>query len=214
MKDLKRFGLLCVTKVGGIRAMRLQELQQQLLHNNDTNNINRNNNRLLSSMAKNYSLPDKNNVINYSGLLAWSLSSGLSHNSRLGRVLAPAIVLPNDDPKDKSIKKIRPNVNNNPYTLTNDALLLKSAKQNRSLEAALALPEPAKLPHIAILVQTNFHLCAYTTSELHVKMLSLFCYLPEYLRLHNYIIARLTRDSVKVAFVLGITAAQILRFYK
>ena len=46
---------------------------------------------------------------------------------------------------------------------------------SKALESALAHPRPHDSSHLAIIVQTNFQLCTYTTSELHVSMLGLFC---------------------------------------
>ena len=46
---------------------------------------------------------------------------------------------------------------------------------SKALNAALSNPKPQHSSHLAIIVQTNFQLCAYTTSELHVSMLGLFC---------------------------------------
>lgn len=83
---------------------------------------------------------------------------------------------------------------------------------SKALEAALAFPDPKDSSHLAILVQTNFQVCAYTTSELHLRMLGLFCEVPSIRRLPNIIFLRITRDSVKGAFNLGIQARQILRF--
>lgn len=88
-----------------------------------------------------------------------------------------------------------------------------SASSTRVLEAALANPKPSS-SHIGIIVQTNFQLCAYTTSPLHLSMLGLFCNVLNYRRLPNVIFYQITRDSVKQAFRLGITAHQILRFLK
>jgi hypothetical protein len=83
---------------------------------------------------------------------------------------------------------------------------------SQALEAALVHPEPNDSAHLAIIVQSTFQVCAYTTSELHLRMLSLFCDVPSIRRLPNVIFLRITRDSVKGAFNLGIQARQILRF--
>jgi transcription initiation factor TFIIH subunit 4 len=83
---------------------------------------------------------------------------------------------------------------------------------SKALDAALAHPRPHDSSHLAILVQTNFQLCAYTTSELHVSMLGLFCEVQSIRRLPNCVFMTITRDSVKSAFALGIQAQQILRF--
>jgi transcription initiation factor TFIIH subunit 4 len=83
---------------------------------------------------------------------------------------------------------------------------------SKALESALAHPRPHDSSHLAIIVQTNFQLCAYTTSELHVSMLGLFCDVQTIRRLPNVIFMTISRDSVKGAFNLGIQAQQILRF--
>jgi len=83
---------------------------------------------------------------------------------------------------------------------------------SKALESALAHPTPHDSAHLAIIVQTNFQLCAYTTSELHVSMLALFCDVTTIRRLPNIVFMVITRDSVKAAFSLGIQARQILRF--
>mmetsp|Transcript_18536 Transcript_18536/g.42394 ORF Transcript_18536/g.42394 Transcript_18536/m.42394 type:complete len:181 (+) Transcript_18536:1127-1669(+) len=67
---------------------------------------------------------------------------------------------------------------------------------------------------LAIIVQTNFQLCAYTCSELHVKMIGLFCDVNTLRRLTNVVFYKITRDSVKGAFRLGISASQITRFLR
>jgi transcription initiation factor TFIIH subunit 4 len=83
---------------------------------------------------------------------------------------------------------------------------------SKALESALAHPRPHDSSHLAIIVQTNFQLCAYTTSELHVSMLGLFCDVGTIRRLPNVIFMTISRDSIKGAFNLGIQAQQILRF--
>lgn len=83
---------------------------------------------------------------------------------------------------------------------------------SKALEAALAHPLPGDSSHLAIIAQTNFQLCAYTTSELHVSMLGLFCDVHTIRRLPNGVFMSITRDSIKAAFALGIQAQQILRF--
>jgi transcription initiation factor TFIIH subunit 4 len=82
----------------------------------------------------------------------------------------------------------------------------------KALSDALADPNPMESSHLAIIVQTNFQLCAYTTSELHVSMLGLFCDVNTIRRLPNVVFMVITRDSIKYAFSLGIQAKQMLRF--
>lgn len=96
---------------------------------------------------------------------------------------------------------------------TSVAALSSSAAATRVLEIALEEPVPSN-NHIAIIVQTNFQVCAYTTSSLHVSMLGLFCDVTTFRRLPNVVFYRITRDSVKSAFKLGIQARQILKFLK
>lgn len=81
----------------------------------------------------------------------------------------------------------------------------------RSLEEALSAPVPSRL-HLAVVVQTNFQVVAYTRSKLHISTIGLFCDVQSYRRLPNVIFFHLSRDSVRGAFRLGITADQILRF--
>jgi Transcription factor Tfb2 len=83
---------------------------------------------------------------------------------------------------------------------------------SKALEGALAHPTPHDSSHLAIIVQTNFQLCAYTTSELHVSMLGLFCDVQTIRRLPNVVFMLISRDSIKAAFQLGIQAKQIIRF--
>jgi transcription initiation factor TFIIH subunit 4 len=83
---------------------------------------------------------------------------------------------------------------------------------SKALDSALAHPRPHDSSHLAIICQTNFQLCAYTTSELHVSMLGLFCEVQTIRRLPNVVFMTMSRDSVKAAFGLGIQARQILRF--
>lgn len=86
------------------------------------------------------------------------------------------------------------------------------ALTSKALSNSLSDPKPQGSSHLAIIVQTNFQLCAYTTSELHVSMLGLFCDISTIRRLPNVVFMHITRNSVKWAFNLGITAHQILRF--
>jgi len=88
-----------------------------------------------------------------------------------------------------------------------------SASAAHALEASPVDPVPGS-SHIAIIIQTNFQLCAYTTSQLHVSMLGLFCDVQTFRSLPNIVFYHITRDSVKGAFKLSIMAKQILRFLK
>lgn len=86
------------------------------------------------------------------------------------------------------------------------------ALSDKAMEEALAHPQPNDSSHLAIIVQSNFTIFAYTTSTLHINMLGLFCEVSTIRRLPNVIFMKITRDSVKSALSLGIEANQILRF--
>lgn len=96
---------------------------------------------------------------------------------------------------------------------TSLSALSSSAAATKALEVELSASIPSK-NHIALIVQTNFQVAAYTTSSLHMAMLGLFCDVNSIRRLPNVIFFRITRDSVKSAFKLGIEAGQILRWMK
>lgn len=89
-----------------------------------------------------------------------------------------------------------------------------SASAQRALSNALSNPYPKNSSHLAIIVQTNFQLAAYTTSPLHVPMIGLFCRVDTCRRLPNMVFYKITRDSIKKALRLGIDAAQILSFLR
>ncbi|GMH51987.1 hypothetical protein TrRE_jg5708 [Triparma retinervis] len=80
--------------------------------------------------------------------------------------------------------------------------------------AALNLPDPLGSSHLAIIVQTNFSVVAYTTTALHVKMMSLFVDPASFLFLPNMVMGSITRESVKDAMAKGIKASQIVGFLK
>eukprot|EP01041_Mallomonas_annulata_P002176 gene2176-4234_t len=63
---------------------------------------------------------------------------------------------------------------------------------------------------LVVIVQTNFQVTAYLSSPLHQAMLGLFVDLR--IKLPNTIFGTITRDSIKEAYRLGITARQIINF--
>lgn len=89
--------------------------------------------------------------------------------------------------------------------------LRQSVAATSSLEQSLSAPIPSR-SHLAVVVQTNFQVVAYTTSKLHISTLALFCDVESYRRLPNVIFFHITRDSIRSAFRLGVKADQILRF--
>ena len=91
------------------------------------------------------------------------------------------------------------------------AIIGQSIAASRALEEALAAPIPSR-SHLALVVQTNFQVVAYTRSKLHISTLGLFCDISTYRKLPNVIFFHITRDSIRSAFRLGVLADQILRF--
>ncbi|XP_064649377.1 general transcription factor IIH subunit 4-like isoform X2 [Lineus longissimus] len=63
-----------------------------------------------------------------------------------------------------------------------------------------------------IVVETNYRVYAYTGSALQVALLALFCEMLY--RFPNMCVANITRDSVRQALQMGITAEQILHFLR
>jgi hypothetical protein len=54
---------------------------------------------------------ERSRLVNFKTLLEFAMSYGLANNVRLGSVLAPVIVVPNDDPNDEVTRRVRPNPN-------------------------------------------------------------------------------------------------------
>ncbi|KAG4302275.1 hypothetical protein PCK1_001547, partial [Pneumocystis canis] len=61
-----------------------------------------------------------------------------------------------------------------------------------------------------IILETNYRLYAYTDSPLQIAVLNLFAHL--YLRFSNLVVGVITRNSVRQAFMNGITAEQIISY--
>jgi transcription initiation factor TFIIH subunit 4 len=60
----------------------------------------------------------------------------------------------------------------------------------------------------SIVVETNFKVYAYTSSNLYMAILNLFCKIE--MVFPNFICGMITRDKVRNAFKSGITAQQIV----
>ena len=72
-----------------------------------------------SGQGEDYSIAperERSRLVNYKPLLEFAMSYGLSHNIRLGSVMAPCIVVPNDDPNDKTTRQVRPNATTRFFT--------------------------------------------------------------------------------------------------
>eukprot|EP00602_Paraphysomonas_sp_CaronLab_P000242 CAMPEP_0185032126 /NCGR_PEP_ID=MMETSP1103-20130426/20001_1 /TAXON_ID=36769 /ORGANISM="Paraphysomonas bandaiensis, Strain Caron Lab Isolate" /LENGTH=358 /DNA_ID=CAMNT_0027567903 /DNA_START=342 /DNA_END=1419 /DNA_ORIENTATION=+ len=65
---------------------------------------------------------------------------------------------------------------------------------------------------LSVIVETNFQVVAYVTSDLHLAMLSLFVDTRGMIRMPNMALGIITRDSVKSALKMGISAKQIIGF--
>ncbi len=63
-----------------------------------------------------------------------------------------------------------------------------------------------------IVVETNYRVYAYTSSDLQVSLIGLFAE-PLY-RFPNLAVSIITRDSLRQAFKGGITAQQVVRFLR
>lgn len=63
-----------------------------------------------------------------------------------------------------------------------------------------------------IIIETNYRIYAYTTSELKLAIVALFC--AYQYKLPKVAVGLLTRDSVRVALKAGITAHQIVHFLR
>ena len=59
-----------------------------------------------------------------------------------------------------------------------------------------------------ILIETNYRVYAYTDSPLQIAILSLFVSMKA--RFPNMVVGMITRESIRQAFVNGITADQVL----
>ena len=81
--------------------------------------------------------------------------------------------------------------------------------EDASSRLAAASTEGARLQ---LICEKNFKVFAYTSVDLHVALLALFCRVE--LRLPNLVVATLTRRSVLTAFERGISARQIAHFLR
>lgn len=78
------------------------------------------------------------------------------------------------------------------------------------LDPRHATPALDEGSHLSVVVETNFKIYAYTTSTLHVAMLSVFVDIVA--RLPNLAIGFITRESLRSALIHGISAQQIYDF--
>lgn len=84
-----------------------------------------------------------------------------------------------------------------------------SSPPSSSVSSSLSSPIKSE-PILEIIVETNFHIYAYTKSDLHIRMLGLFVDFQT--RLPNMVHGMITRDSVSNALEKGIRASQMRSF--
>ena len=91
-------------------------------------------------------------------------------------------------------------------TLTSDASALRSV--SASFDNALRSADGRGF----ILLETNYRIYAYTSSNLQIAILQLFADLK--VRYPNMVSGRITRSSIRQAIQMGITSDQIISFLK
>lgn len=87
-----------------------------------------------------------------------------------------------------------------------------SSKPPTSSTSSLASLSAPNISGLQLIIETNFQVVAYCTSELHFEMLRLFIDHRDMIRLPNMTLGQITRDSIKRALKIGITAQQIIDF--
>ncbi|KAK4570538.1 RNA polymerase II transcription factor B 52 kDa subunit [Recurvomyces mirabilis] len=98
-------------------------------------------------------------------------------------------------------------------TLTSDAPALPNSNLSSTTTtdtASTTSTTPAQNEKGYILLETNYRLYAYTTSPLHLSLLSLFCALKT--RYPNLTTAKITKKSILRALALSITSDQIITY--
>lgn len=89
-------------------------------------------------------------------------------------------------------------------TLTSDAGALRSV--SAGFENALRSADGKGF----IVIETNYRIYAYTSSQLQIAILQLFCRLST--RYPNMVAGKITRESIRRAVSMGITSDQIVSF--
>ncbi|KAF2084990.1 transcription factor Tfb2 [Saccharata proteae CBS 121410] len=95
-------------------------------------------------------------------------------------------------------------------TLTSDAPALISTSALSAAPTSLPNAGPTTASKGYIIVETNYRIYAYTTSELQIAVLALFARLT--IRFPNLVAGKLTKRSIQRAISHGITADQIVRY--
>lgn len=95
-------------------------------------------------------------------------------------------------------------------TLTSDAGALRSASSSFNSTLNTLPSSSGSLDNGFLVVETNYRIYAYTSSPLQIAILQLFCRLST--RYPNMIAGKITRESIRRAVAMGITADQIISF--
>lgn len=95
-------------------------------------------------------------------------------------------------------------------TLTSDSSALRQSTIGGGLSSSAPGKQQSSESSGFIVVETNYRLYAYTTSDLQIAILNLFARLTA--RYPNLVAGKLTRQSVRGAVAMGITADQIVGF--
>jgi transcription initiation factor TFIIH subunit 4 len=95
-------------------------------------------------------------------------------------------------------------------TLTSDAGALRSASSTFKSALSASPSSSGSSDNGFIVIETNYRIYAYTSSPLQIAILQLFCRLST--RYPNMIAGKITRESIRRAVAMGITADQIISF--
>jgi len=152
--------------------------------------------------------------LNELGLIYWNSSPHSSHS----------IPLSTDPPKYYYPTRLAINLSSGKLGEAHEDLTKKDLPQqpSKTLKSttAIATATTTTLSSVAqkprsdgfIIVESNYNVYAYTSSDLMISILSLF--LELIYRLPNLVVASVTRDSIRSALINGITADQIVQFLR
>lgn len=95
-------------------------------------------------------------------------------------------------------------------TLTSDAGALRSTSSSFPSALRSSSSPDGSSDRGFIVIETNYRVYAYTSSPLQIAILQLFCRLST--RYPNMVAGKITRESIRRAVAMGITADQIVSF--
>lgn len=162
---------------------------------------------LLRSIINNQYRGAEQRVLNFIFQLAFAKVGHLYADSNLGSAQASLLTSLND------LGVIRLDENNMFRPTSVGVSLLAAASRittGSATHSALSRRSRNVAGDIRIVVETNFRVYAYTTSQFQVQLLGLFTHLRY--RLPNLIVCHVTRDAVRKALMSGISANQIIAY--